>query len=153
MSALELRVPPVALAIAVAVLMRFVATITPSLAFAPPGRVVLAPALASLGVAVALAGVAAFRSASTTVDPTRPHGASSLVTGGIYRITRSPMYLGFALALTAWAVWLCHPLAGALAAAFVAWIDRFRIRPEERALRERFGQPFETYARTVRRWL
>ncbi len=67
-----------------------------------PGFQVAGALVASLGVAVALAGVIEFRRAQTTVDPFHPDRASALVVGGIYRVTRNPMYLGFALLLAGW---------------------------------------------------
>ena len=55
--------------------------------------------------------------------------------------------------LAAWAVWLGNALAALLVAGFMAWITRFQIAPEERALRAHFGEAFEAYARQVRRWI
>lgn len=64
-----------------------------------PGFQVAGALVASLGVAVALGGVVEFRRAQTTVDPIHPDKASASVVRGIYRVTRNPMYLGFALLL------------------------------------------------------
>ncbi len=106
-----------------------------------------------LGVAVAIAGVIEFRRASTTVDPMHPGRASALVSSGIYRVTRNPMYLGFALILVGWIVALrCLP-ALPIVAVFVLYLDRVQIPPEEAALRESFGAAFDAYASHVRRWL
>jgi protein-S-isoprenylcysteine O-methyltransferase Ste14 len=58
------------------------------------GRVLLAAALLALGIAIIAMGLRAFRRASTTVDPRFPKSASGIVSGGIYRYTRNPMYLG-----------------------------------------------------------
>lgn len=153
MAALELRVPPVVVTLACAGLMWAAAALSPSLAFDVPGRAVIAVVLAVAGAAVALAGVFAFRRAETTVNPVRPDAASSLVASGVYRVTRNPMYLGFLLALLGWAVWLAYPLAFLVLPLFVAYMSRFQIRPEERALRARFGESFESYSRSTRRWL
>lgn len=153
MAALELRVPPVVVTLGCAGLMWGAAALSPSLAFDVPGRVVIAVVLAVAGAAVALAGVVAFRRAETTVNPVRPDAASSLVASGVYWVARNPMYLGFLLALLGWAVWLAHPLAFLVLPLFVAYMSRFQIRPEERALRARFGESFESYSRSTRRWL
>lgn len=150
---LELRVPPVLVVAAVAVLMWLVARLTPSLRVDLPGRGVVALVLLTSGAAIAWAGVSSFRRASTTVNPIRPQDASSLVTSGVYRFTRNPMYLGLLLALLGWAAWLAHPLALLVALLFVPYMGRFQIAPEERALRAAFGKDFETYARRTRRWL
>ncbi|WP_330948092.1 isoprenylcysteine carboxylmethyltransferase family protein [Thermomonas sp. LB-4] len=106
-----------------------------------------------IGTAVALAGVIEFRRARTTVDPMRPERASALVSSGIYRVTRNPMYLGFALILVGWIVALrCLP-ALPIAAVFVLYLDRVQIPPEEAALQACFGSAFDEYASRVRRWL
>ena len=82
-----------------------------------------------------------------------PGAASSLVTSGIYRFSRNPMYLGFALALLAVAVYLAHPVAPAVLIGFVVYINRFQVEPEERALKAIFGDTFAEYAARVRRWI
>ena len=89
--------------------------------------------------------------AAGTPAPAAP--TRRLVVTGLYRRTRNPMYVGMAILLLAWAVhlsaWL--PFAGILA--FVLYITRFQIRPEERALQRIFGEAFSAYCARVRRWL
>jgi protein-S-isoprenylcysteine O-methyltransferase Ste14 len=149
----KVRVPPVAIFAIVALLMWAVAYWLPSWRITLPGRTLFAVVLVLAAGAIGIAGVRAFRRARTTVDPLRPEKASALVTSGIYRRTRNPMYVALAIALLAWAVWLEHPLPLPGVAAFVAWINRFQIAPEERALRASFGPEFERYCNEVRRWL
>ena len=149
----KVRVPPVALFVVVALLMWAVASWLPSWRIALPGRTVAAVLLLLVAGAIGIAGVRAFDRARTTVDPLRPERASALVTSGIYRRTRNPMYVALAIALLAWAVWLAHPLALPWVAAFVAWMNRYQIAPEEHALRALFGAEFERYCSEVRRWL
>lgn len=134
-------------------LMWALAQLAPGLSVRIPARIVLTAALAALGVAVAVTGVVAFHRARTTVNPLKPQESSALVVSGIYARTRNPMYVGMALVLAAWSVFLGNPLALLGVAAFVAWIDRLQIRPEERALHGLFGPAFEAYCARVRRWL
>jgi protein-S-isoprenylcysteine O-methyltransferase Ste14 len=115
----------------------------------PPVALVFIAALAMW----ALAGVAEFRRARTTVNPTTPQASSSVVDSGIYRRSRNPMYLGFLLALAGWAIQLGHLAALPVLPAFVLYMNRFQIAPEERALRAKFGAPYAEYTRRVRRWL
>jgi protein-S-isoprenylcysteine O-methyltransferase Ste14 len=68
-----------------------------------------------------LAGVLEFRRARTTINPLRPENASALVTSGIFGWTRNPMYLGFAIVLFGWAVYLANPLALVGPAVFAAY--------------------------------
>lgn len=105
------------------------------------------------GLGVAGTGAGAFRRAATTVDPTRPERASTLVSNGIYRYTRNPMYLGMAFVLLGWSVYLANLGAIVLVAIFVAYITRFQIVPEERELSRLFGDAYSKYKATVRRWL
>lgn len=153
MTTLELRVPPPVVAIIVAAAMAAIGVGLPAWAVNVPGHRGISAVLLAAGIAIALAGVLAFRRAHTTVDPRASATESALVVGGIYRRTRNPMYLGIALALTALAVWLRQPLALLGVVAFVAYINRFQIRPEERRLEARFGEAFRAYARGVRRWV
>ena len=152
MRALELKIPPPVVGALVAALMWGLATLPPSLPLPGGVRVALAGILAAVGIAFDLSGLIAFRRARTTVNPLRPERASALVTGGIYRVTRNPMYVGMAFLLTAWAVYLSAlwPFLGP--ALFVVYITRFQIKPEEQVLRERFSE-YHTYASQVRRWL
>jgi protein-S-isoprenylcysteine O-methyltransferase Ste14 len=118
-----------------------------------PARRILAGCLALAGVSIAILGVLSFRRAGTTVNPMQPEKASSLVTSGIYRVTRNPMYLGLLLGLIAWAVFLSNVLAFLFLPAFILYLNRFQIGPEEAALTRLFGQEFVHYQSHVRRWL
>jgi protein-S-isoprenylcysteine O-methyltransferase Ste14 len=113
----------------------------------------LAMGSAGLGIAIALAGVAEFRRAQTTVDPTDPAKSTTVVTGGVYRHTRNPMYLGFLLVLAGWALYLSNLVASVGPILFVLYMNRFQISPEERILEARFGASFQSYLRSVRRWI
>ena len=109
-------------------------------------------ALAVLGLALNLYPKRFFRRSSTTVNPLHPERSSALVTDGPYRWSRSPMYLGYALALLGWAVWLAQPAGLVGVVVFVAWIDRLQVPAEEAALQSRFGDEYDTWCRRVRRW-
>lgn len=149
----ELRVPPVVVVVLSGGLMHAIAQATPALSHAFEGRAALAWTLFALGVAIPLAAVAEFRRARTTVDPRLPGKSSTLVASGIYRFSRNPMYVGFMLMLCGWATGLAN-LAAALVLPFVvAYLDRFQIAPEERALAALFGETFDAYCRRVRRWI
>ncbi len=154
---LEHRIPPPLIDAACALLMWALARALPQAQLWPPGGsagvVGAALALAALGGAVALAGTLEFRRAHTTVNPLAPRRASTLVTRGIYRVTRNPMYLGMLGVLAGWAVWLGNIAAWLGLPLSMALLTVLQIRPEERILAERFGAEFERYAARVRRWL
>src|SRR6185436_8035975 len=116
-------------------------------------RVWAAIVIATAGGFFSIGGFVAFRRARTTVNPMKPESASSLVASGVYRITRNPMYVGLVLVLVAWATFLAAPLALLGPLAFVLYIGRFQIAPEEVALTKRFGTEYADYKAKVRRWL
>ena len=109
--------------------------------------------LLGLGVIFSFQGIRSFIEKATTVNPLRPETASALVTTGVYRFSRNPMYLGMALVLAAWAVYLSSLMACFGVAGFVLYINRFQIAAEERALEGLFGAEFAQYRSQVRRWL
>ena len=108
---------------------------------------------AAIGVAFALRGVLEFRSAGTTVDPRVPDQSVSLVIRGVYRISRNPMYAGFLLVLIAWGMFLSNLASFVLLPVFVIYMNRFQITPEERHMREKFGEAYREYEAEVRRWI
>lgn len=152
-SKLDLKVPPVAVVLAAAALMWLAARVFPQARIAIEHRAILAAFMAGAGFAVVAAGIVPFVRARTTVNPTRPEGASSLVTCGVYRLTRNPMYLGMLLGLIGWAVFLSNGPALIFLPAFVLYMNRFQIEPEERALAARFGADYASYQARVRRWV
>lgn len=154
MQALELKIPPLLLMLLFALAMWLLTPLSAPLS-APLALYtnVLAFCLAVTGIAVALAGVLAFRRAKTTVDPRVPQQSSSLVIVGIYRYSRNPMYLGFLLLLAAFACYLQSVVALAMLPLFVLYLNQFQIKPEERFLGQKFGQDFQVYMQQVRRWM
>jgi protein-S-isoprenylcysteine O-methyltransferase Ste14 len=150
---LELKVPPVALALLVSVGMWGVTLVVPLTAFAYPYGIFFAVIFSLAGAGISLAGVVAFRRARTTVNPTNPKATSALVDSGIYRVSRNPMYLGFLFMLIGWAAFLSNAATFFGSLIFVVYINRFQIAPEERALVKLFGAEYLAYTTRVRRWL
>lgn len=150
---LDYRIPPPMVAGVVVGLMVLAERSSPGLSLNVPGRNALAWALATAGMAMAVSGILSFRRRRTTVNPRKPHAASTLVMFGVYRRTRNPMYLGVTLILLGLAFGLGHPLSLLLVALFPAYVQRFQIEPEERALEKNFGAEFLDYKSRVPRWL
>ena len=153
MGKLELKIPPVVVWLALALLMKLAAGLTSRFSFPALRQPLLTIGLVVVGVLIALLGVVAFRRARTTVDPRYPEKMSALVTSGIYRVTRNPMYLGMLVVLAGWALWLGQLLPFLFLPLFVAILNRWQIMPEERALDRMFGASFATYRTSVRRWI
>ena len=153
MSWLETRIPPPVLTLAIAAAMGAAAWILPPSPLPWRARAVATVVLLLAGGAFGPVAIRSFLRARTTTDPMRVERASSLVTTGVYARTRNPMYLALALLLTAWAAWLGSAAALLGPIVFVAYITRFQILPEERALTARFGAEYQRYRDAVRRWI
>jgi protein-S-isoprenylcysteine O-methyltransferase Ste14 len=153
MQALEMKIPPVVVASLVAVLMLVVARYWPGMAIPGPVRLAAICTLLPAGALFGIGGVVSFRRAGTTVNPLDPDLTTSLVTSGIYRYSRNPMYVGIQCCLLAFGFFLSSPPAIFASAVFVLYINRFQIRPEEDLLAEKFGEQYRDYRSIVRRWL
>lgn len=145
------KIPPPVLFLSCLLLMGLLRWIWPGKVFLnyPDNLVGLVPLLA--GLATGGSGVFRFRRERTNIHPFRK--ADKLVTAGVYRYGRNPMYLGLALVLSgAWLLFgAITPILGLFI--FVVVIDRWYIPPEERMLGEQFGAAYEEYRSTVRRWV
>jgi protein-S-isoprenylcysteine O-methyltransferase Ste14 len=150
---LELKIPPLGLAIVAALLMWLGAAYFPTLSYRFPFQSLVAWVIGLSGVLACALGIIEFNRAKTTVNPTKPESASSLVRTGIYRRTRNPMYLGFLLILVGCAIAMGNVVAFVVLPGFVVYMNRFQIKPEERALTLIFGEDFKAYCLEVRRWI
>lgn len=152
MNALELKIPPVIVVVLIAGLMLLIAPLFPQVHFGPlPLWVPIAVAI--VGVLLPLVAAINFRRAQTTVHPTNPEKTSTVVTTGAYRITRNPMYLGFALMLLSWGLYLGNMATLFGLPAYMFYMNAFQIKPEERILANKFGQAYQDYCRNTKRWL
>ena len=153
MNALELKIPPPIVALLLASAMWGVSLVTPLLEISSPARVAAAVTIAVLGAGFDIAAVILFFRRRTTINPMKPAKTSVLVVTGVYTVTRNPMYVGLLFFLVAWAVYLASAWAMAGPLAFVLYINRFQIEPEERMLLKKYGNSYKAYKSSVRRWL
>jgi protein-S-isoprenylcysteine O-methyltransferase Ste14 len=153
MQSLELKIPPPIVAVLIAIAMWGVSSIVPVLEVPIQSRLIVASAIAAIGIVVVISGTIAFHQAETTINPMKPESTSSLVSSGIYRFTRNPMYMGLLLVTIAWAVFLSSPLTLLGSLVFFVYISHFQILPEERVLLGIFGDEYSTYQTKVRRWI
>lgn len=153
MRVLENRIPPPIVAVLFALAMWGISSELPIIEINSLARLILSMSSAVLGIFFCLAGVISFRRAKTTVNPLKPETTTALVSSGIYVLSRNPMYVGFALFLVAWAIYLSSIWAGLGIVGFILYMNKFQILPEERALKGIFGAEFIRYQEKVRRWL
>ena len=150
---LEHKIPPPLVALLVCGAMWLGARFTPALHLLPAWRFALVAACALFALGFTAPAMRAFRRAHTTINPVDLGAASALVTSGVYRWSRNPMYVGLTSLLLAWAVWLSAPAVLLGPIVFVLFITRFQIIPEERMMSAKFGNAYTEYQKSVRRWL
>ena len=153
MSSLELKIPPDVVWVAVAGLMWLASRVSAGFGAAEPFRRPIAVLLIVIGTGLIVGGRLALDRAGTTWHPTEPGRTTALVTSGVYRFSRNPVYLGMEIVLLSWAVVLASPAAILVSMIFVAYVNRFQIRPEERTLAATLGQDYRDYSQRVPRWL
>jgi protein-S-isoprenylcysteine O-methyltransferase Ste14 len=107
--------------------------------------------LTCMGFLLGLAAFIEFRKARTTLDP---HGSvTQVVTSGIYRFTRNPIYLGFLLIVIGLPLYSGFYWGILMAPLFVITMNRLVIEREEAYLGGKFGEAYINYKSRVRRWL
>ena len=152
LASLELRIPPPLLSLIAAIVMWIGARDT----VPNPRPPWITPIALGIGISALLiiaAAILTLRRAGTTVSPTRPDTSRALVQTGVFSVTRNPIYLAATLLLLAFACHLWQPQSFVAIPVFAAWIHRFQIIPEERVLRATFGEAFEQYTASTRRWI
>jgi protein-S-isoprenylcysteine O-methyltransferase Ste14 len=139
-------------------LLLFALAAMPALHFLWPGAALIPVPWTLLGLIPVAGGFllnmaadGALHRAGTTVKPGVESAA--LVTGGAYRISRNPMYLGFGLILAGIALLLGSLTPWAVGVLYAVWVDRVYIAREECILSSRFGAEWKEYASRVRRWI
>tara|TARA_B100001758_G_C18394912_1_gene605293 strand:+ start:1721 stop:2044 length:324 start_codon:yes stop_codon:yes gene_type:complete len=105
-----------------------------------------------LGLIVILISFRLFKKEKTTINPINIEKASSLVTKGIFKYSRNPMYLGMLLILISIGIKFNFYGGVFIVAMFFFFITYFQILPEEKAMLKLFGKDFIKYKRKTRRW-
>ncbi len=114
---------------------------------------IIAASFLLLGIITLITAVLSFRRQSTTVNPLQPEKASSLVVSGIFKYSRNPMYLGMLLILISMTIKFNFVGGILIIFAFIAFITKFQIIPEEIVLERLFGDEFTRYKKKTRRWI
>lgn len=108
-------------------------------------------ALTFIGLLCGVGAFLEFRKARTTLDP---HGSTKqLVTSGIYRFTRNPIYLGFLLMVIGFPLNSGFYSGIVVAPFFALTLNRLVIEKEEAYLEKKFKDVYTSYKSRVRRWL
>ena len=105
------------------------------------------------GLIIILSAITLFKKYQTTITPLNPSNATKLITDGIYKFSRNPMYLGLLLVLLGISI-ILNPTGGfILIPLFILYLNLFQIIPEENAMVDLFKGEFLEYKENVRRWI
>ena len=105
------------------------------------------------GLIVILSAIILFKKYHTTISPLNPSNATKLITDGIYKFSRNPMYLGLLLMLVGISIILNLTGGFLFILLFIFYINLFQIIPEENAMVDLFKDEFTEYKKNVRRWI
>ena len=106
-----------------------------------------------VGLITAMLAIFFFKKYKTTVNPINPEEATTLVTTGIFSITRNPMYLGLFFVISSTVLFFGSWFGIIILIFFVWYINKFQIIPEEEAMEKLFGNKYNEYRKNVRRWI
>ena len=105
------------------------------------------------GLIIILSAIILFKKYQTTIRPLNPSNSAKLITDGIYKFSRNPMYLGLLLVLVGIST-ILNPIGGFfLIPLFILYLNFFQIIPEENAMVDLFKDEFLDYKKNVRRWI
>ena len=106
-----------------------------------------------IGLIIILSAIILFKKYQTTITPLNPSNATKLITDGIYKFSRNPMYLGLLLVLVGISIILNLTGGFFFILLFILYINLFQIIPEENAMVVLFKDEFLEYKENVRRWI
>ena len=153
MKALELKIPPPVYALSLGIVMWFLNQSLPLLRFIESPWNKIGMAIIVIAIVLDSSSLFLFLKKRTTINPMKPTSTEGLVTAGLYKITRNPMYVGLLVILFGYAVWLGSLTPFLILPAFYWLITQMQIKPEERILEKKFGQEYLDYKNKVKRWL
>ena len=118
-----------------------------------PYRTSFSIVILSIGILVIINPVVKFIKSKTTVNPVEFKNVEKLVTSGIYKYSRNPMYLGMIMIIISTTVYYLNFYSLLTPFIFYFWINRFQIKREEVFLEEKFGQEYLSYKTKTRSWI
>lgn len=148
-------IPPPVVFLICGIVMWAIQKFLPLFDFWLPYNRVLFALLLFIGFCISGSGVSSILKRKTVIHPDirSLSKVTNLVTTGVYRYTRNPIYLGMSIMLMGWLMFLQNWLSAAGLVIFVLFITRYQIRPEEEALEKIFGEDYLRYKTKTPRWL
>ena len=106
-----------------------------------------------IGMLILINPIFKFIKSKTTIDPIKFKKVNKLITTGIYKYSRNPMYLGLLMIVTSTSLFYLNIISITTPFLFYFWINRFQIKREEIFLTEKFGKEYLLYKTKTRRWI
>ena len=145
------RIPPPLIAMLCVLIIFLSKSIFPSFVFSY--KLQLGIFVSTIGFLLLIVSIKSFIDNKTTINPLNLKKSTYLVTSGVFRFSRNPMYLGMLLFLLGAAI-ILNIIGGLIISIlFIFYMNFFQIIPEEKALENLFGKNYRNYRKTVRRWI
>jgi len=106
-----------------------------------------------IGMLILINPILKFIKSKTTIDPIKFKKVNKLITSGIYKYSRNPMYLGLLMIVISTSIFYLNIFSFTTPILFYFWINRFQIKREEIFLKEKFGKEYLLYMTKTRRWI
>ena len=148
---IKTKFPPPLVALTFGFLINYTKNIFPKIEI--KNKIIFGSSIIISGLIIILSAIILFKKYQTTISPLNPFNATKLMTDGIYKFSRNPMYLGLLLTLVGIST-ILNPIGGFfLIPLFVLYLNLFQIIPEENAMADLFKDEFLDYKKNVRRWI
>ena len=148
---IKTKIPPPLVALTFGFLIKYTKNIFPVIEI--KNEIVFGSFMIISGLIVILSAITTFKKYHTTITPLNPANATKLITDGIYKFSRNPMYLGLLLVLLGISIILNLIGGFFLIPLFILYLNLFQIIPEENAMVDLFKGEFLEYKENVRRWI
>ena len=148
---IKTKFPPPLVALTFGFLINYTKNIFPKIEI--KNEIIFGSLMIISGLIIILSAIILFKKYQTTITPLNPSNATKLITDGIYKFSRNPMYLGLLLVLSGIST-ILNPIGGLfLVPLFILYLHFFQIIPEENAMINLFKDEFLEYKENVRRWI
>ena len=151
MKSLETKIPPLIIVVFFLVLIFFLKNLLEVFTFSY--QIYISFFFLCLAIAFFSTGIIEFRKYKTTLNPLKPEESSALLTTGVFKFSRNPIYLALLNLLISFSIYLGSFLGLIILPLFVIYMNQFQIKPEEKAMLKLYGKEFENYCSNVRRWI
>ena len=148
---IKTKFPPPLVALTFGFLINYTKTIFPKIEI--KNEIIFGSFMIISGLIIILSAIILFKKYQTTITPLNPSNATKLITDGIYKFSRNPMYLGLLLVLVGISIILNLIGGFFFILLFILYINLFQIIPEENAMADLFKDEFLEYKKNVRRWI